>query len=80
MGSIAESFSVVEERFEKMENRLDKHEQVLSGILTTLEVVREDSSEIRRSVKDISAFIGTHENKIDNNLTLRVEKLERKAA
>ena len=72
MASIAKSFGAVDER-------LDRHEKTIEIVVKGVRSLQESNAEIKRDIQDFIHHTGIHERRIDN-LTERVEKLEKKVA
>ena len=84
MGSIARSFHAVDgrfksidERFNGIDERLDRHEKVFETILYGIKNLHEDNKYMKSTLTGFVRDISVHGQRIDD-LTIRVEKLEKK--
>ncbi len=75
MASITRSFDRMEERFQKIDNRLERLENFLINHFKRSE---EHHQEFRKTIADHDNHISRQERKIDN-LTERVEIIEKRA-
>ncbi len=79
MGSIARSFGEVDARFERIDKRLAHHDTVFERMFSMIQDVQESNREIHNDIRGYMHHTVTGERRVDD-LTERVEKLERKTA
>ena len=77
MVNIAHAFEKVDDRFRKIEERLDRHEQILEQIIKELRILSEGQKEIKKSILNLEIGLSKYDRKLED-LVARVERLEMK--
>ena len=70
-------FDKVDENFEKVGKRLDRHEKAIETTLSEIRKLHEDNKQTLGVLRSFASDVSAHDHKI-TNLTVRTEKLEQK--